>query len=108
MAYIIHRAALLVVRAMAASHSLEVEAQSKHPELLQCLRHFENYFVMHRAAIERVWMADDRCISRNHSRLLWLQNSLQVACLSWYIDMQYLADNTPLLSLILDYMLAAD
>src|SRR5260370_39533011 len=96
-----HRAAPIIAVARAASHPPEVEARSRHPERLQCRRHFENHFVLLRAAIERVWMADDRCISRNHSRLLWLQNSLQVACLSWYIDMQYLADNTPLLSIIL-------
>jgi hypothetical protein len=40
-------------------------------------------------------MADQRSVARNDTFLFGLEDAFQVACLSWYIDVQYLADDTP-------------
>ena len=52
---------------------------------------------MHGPAIERVRMADKRRVAGNHTVLCWFQDAFQVTCLSWYIYMQYLADDAPVL-----------
>jgi hypothetical protein len=40
-----------------------------------------------------MWMADKPGILRNCAMLFWFKNTLQVTLRSWYIYMQYLADN---------------
>ena len=43
-------------------------------------------------------MADQRSIAGNDAFLFGLEDAFQMTCLSWYIDVQYLADDAPLLS----------
>jgi len=40
-----------------------------------------------------MWMADKPGKLRNCALLFWFKNTLQVTLRSWYIYMQYLADN---------------
>jgi len=47
-------------------------------------------------------MANQRSEAGNHAILFRLEDALQMACLSWYIDVQYLADDAPLLSSLPD------
>ena len=42
-------------------------------------------------------MADKRRVAGNHTVLCWFQDAFQVTCLSWYIYMQYLTDDAPVL-----------
>ena len=60
---------------------------------MQCLRYLEDHFVMHCATTQRMWMADKPGKLRNCALLFWFKNTLQVTLRSWYIYMQYLADN---------------
>ena len=78
----------------------KVEAQRGYTEGLQCLCHFEDHFVMHGAATQRMWMADDCNVFRNYTLFFWLKNPLQVANWSRYIDVQYLTDDAPFLSFL--------
>ena len=47
-------------------------------------------------------MANQRSEAGNDAFLFRLEDALQMACLSWYIDVQYLADDAPLLSSLPD------
>jgi hypothetical protein len=47
-------------------------------------------------------MADQCRIAGNYALLLGLEDAFQMACLSWYIDVQYLTDDAPLLSSLLE------
>ena len=47
-------------------------------------------------------MADQRSVAGNDAFLFGLEDAFQMACLSWYIDVQYLADDAPLLSSLPD------
>ena len=47
-------------------------------------------------------MANQRSEAGNDAFLFRLEDAFQMACLSWYIDVQYLADDAPLLSSLTD------
>ena len=47
-------------------------------------------------------MADQRSVAGNNAILFGLEDGFQMACLSWYIDVQYLTDDAPLLSSVLE------
>ena len=48
-------------------------------------------------------MADERSISGNRALFFGLQDAFKMTCLGWYVNMQYLADATPLLSQMYKY-----
>src|SRR5438552_13971301 len=57
---------------------------------------------MHSAPIKWMRMTDQASISRNDAFLFRLEDALQMACLSRYIDVEYLSDDAPLLSILPD------
>ena len=85
--YILHFSTTLVVGSSALPYPAEVEAEGGHTQDLQGLCYLKDHLVMHRAAAERMRVADEGGIVRNDSCLFWFEDALKVTRRGGYVEM---------------------